>query len=96
MINPNDNGTGSGSGSGRSGTPYIPKLRFEVPYAVSSSPANRYAAQDAMIFDTTRIQDIASSAGRDAASAESTLWSRYGVALNNFMVFLTGTSEYIK
>jgi len=98
----NDNGKGSGSGSGRGGASggfggvYLRKLQYEVPYAIASSPANRYVSQDVMINATTALQDNVSTQKQAAGSAESVIWSRYGVALNNFLVFLTGFPEYLK
>lgn len=91
----NDNGSGSGSGSGRAGV-YLRKLQYEIPYSVSSSPANRYVAQDALIASTTALQDNGAAALRMAASAESTIWSRYGVAYKNWVDFITGFPEYLK
>jgi hypothetical protein len=101
-----DNGTGSGSGAGSfqtypfsgraSGGVYLRKLQYEQPYAAGSSLANRYQTQDLMIVATSQLQDVVSTAKQGAASAESTIWSRYGVAYKNWVDFVTGFPEYLK
>jgi hypothetical protein len=93
----NDNGSGSGSGSGRaSGGVYLRKLQFEIPYSVASDPQNRYRAQDLTIAATTQLQDTVSTLKAGAASAESTIWSRYGIAYKQWADFITGFPEYLK
>ncbi len=79
-----------------SGGVYLRKLQYEIPYAVSSNYANRYVAQDVMIAATTQLQDTVSTSKMNAASAESTIFSRYGVALKQYVDFLTGFPEYLK
>jgi hypothetical protein len=102
-----DNGSGSGSGAGASmqtypfsgrpaGGVYLRKLQFELPYSTSSSPVNRYKAQDLMIAGTSQLQDTVSTVKRDAGAAESAIWSRYGVAYKNWVDFITGIPEYLR
>lgn len=75
---------------------YLRKLQYEIPYAKSSEPSLRYAYQDLTMAATTRLQDTVSTNKMNAASAESTIWSRYGVAYKNWVDFLTGFPEYLK
>ena len=91
-----DNGSGSGSGAGSAGGVYLRKLQFEIPYSASSAPQNRYKAQDLMIAATTQLQDSVSTLKAAAGSAESTIWSRYGLAYKQWADFVTGFPEYLK
>lgn len=75
---------------------YLRKLQYEIPYAQGSSIRNRYVNQDLMISATTQLQDVVSTAKQQSAMAESTIWSRYGVAYKNWVDFVTGYPEYLK
>jgi hypothetical protein len=77
-------------------SPYLRKLQYEIPYAENSSFARRYKNQDDTITRSIAGQDALSTLGRDAASAESTMLSRYGLAYRQYAVFLTGYPEYLK
>lgn len=79
-----------------SGGVYLRQLQFETPYVASSSIANRYVSQDLMIAATSQMQDQISTSKMQAGSAESTVWSRYGLALKQYVDFVTGFPEYLK
>lgn len=75
---------------------YLRRLRYEQPYSIASSPANRYIYQDALINSTIANQDASARAGRAAASLESTVFSRYGLILKQYVDLLTGYPEYLR
>lgn len=75
---------------------YLSKLRYEVPYAGSSGINVRYKVQDNLIASTIANQDTLSSIKRDSAASEATIFSRYGLALRQYVNFLTGYPEYFQ
>lgn len=83
------------TGSAKGGV-YLKRLQYEQPYSVMSNPNSRYIYQDALINSSIQRQDLGARVLRQAASLESTVWSRYGVIYKNFMDLLTGFPEYLK
>lgn len=75
---------------------YLKKLQYEQPYSVMSDPANRYLYQDALIANSIGGQEANASRLRGNASAESTIFSRYGLIYKQFMDLLTGFPEYLR
>lgn len=71
-------------------------MRENTAYRSTQFPANRFVAQDTLINNTTRNQDERAKMLRLGASAESSINSRYGLALSNYLNLLTGFSEYLK
>jgi hypothetical protein len=76
--------------------PYLRKLQYEIPYAGNSSIENRYRTQDNLIASSLADQDALSTVKRDIASAESSLYARYGIALVQYQNFLTGYPDILK
>ena len=75
---------------------YLKRLQYEQPYSVMSNPANRYMYQDALIASTMLNQDTNARTLRSAASMESTVFSRYGLILKQYVDLLTGYPEYLR
>jgi hypothetical protein len=76
---------------------YLRRLQYEIPYAHNApSVTGGYKYQDDLVTRFIAGQDALSTQGRDAAAAESTILSRYGIAYKQYMNFLTGFPEYLK
>jgi len=75
---------------------YLKRLQYEQPYSIMSSPANRFLYQDALINSSIVNQEANAKAGRAAASLESTVFSRYGLMLKQYVDLLTGYPEYLR
>ncbi len=84
------------NGNGRNGGVYLRKLQYEIPYSSSSAIGNRYVAQDLMLAATMQMQDKVSTLKANAGAAESTIWSRYGLAYKQWSDFITGFPEYLR
>ena len=72
---------------------YLRRLPYEQSYAASSAPSVRYANQDALISQTMNAETLNAARLRADASAESTVFSRYGLIYKQFMDLLTGFPE---
>ena len=79
--------------NGRPTGVYLKKLQYEIPYSVSSNINNRYRNQDLLIANSIGNQDSGAKALQSAAAGESTVWSRYGLALRQYAVLITGAPE---
>lgn len=65
-------------------------------YAQTQFPQNRFIVQDALISDTMKAEANHSRELQNAASIESAANARMGLALSNYLNFLTGFPEYLR